>query len=114
MKPEEINKAIAESVGIEIYEEPDGSNLWSAKGSPHCHKRCGLSREHAIAVCLPDYHDSLDAIVPVVRALQKDEMTRVIVALCKVTIYGKAFSAYIATPAEWCEAYLKSKGLWHE
>jgi len=112
MKPEEINKAIAESVGIEIYEEPDGSRLWSAKGSPDCSQRCGISYEHAQKVCLPNYHDSLDAIVPVVRALPKSEYQLTILALCKVTIYGEAFSAYTATPEQWCEAYLRVKGLW--
>jgi len=83
MTPEQINAAIAESLGLKPF-DPLG-----------------------YAVALPNYHGSLDAIVPVVRALPEDDQESVFDWLDV-----KASFNCMATPAEWCEAYLKWKGLW--
>ena len=88
MTASEINAAIAESVGIKRF-DPLG-----------------------YAVFFPDYHGSLDAIVPVVRALDDDSRCQVVLQLVKITIQGPMFAGYFATAAQWCEAYLKSLNLW--
>lgn len=96
MKPEEINAAIAKSQGwkwIKVH------NAWRSPNS-----RCGTSG-------LPNYHGSLDEIVPVVRALPYLEWDDVMIELMHMSEEAGHEMA-LATPAQWCEAYLKAKGLW--
>jgi len=58
---------------------------------------------------LPDYHGSLDAIVPVVRSMPFLERLSVLARL--EAIADSSEDALLATPAQWCEAYLRAKGL---
>ena len=108
MKPEEINKAIAESVGwvkdmqCLDHDESDSIGWRNPKG------------QGPFGDCyLPNYHGSLDAIVPVVRAMPYLEWDDVMIELMHMSEEAGHEMA-LATPAQWCEAYLKAKGLWHE
>jgi hypothetical protein len=96
MTPDQINAAIAESQGWRTVEGEF---------------RLGFYNGSKLPAEFPNYHGSLDAIVPVARAMPKPEYQRAVLELCKITIHGEAFSAYVATPEQWCEAYLKAKGL---
>ena len=58
----------------------------------------------------PDYHGSLDAIVPVVRSQPAETKRNTLKALAQIT--GDLSSFALATPAQWCEAFLHAKGLW--
>jgi hypothetical protein len=102
MKPEEINKAIAETCGFKFIQRS-------------CKKMKGVSvTSDGYLVEIPNYHGSLDAIVPVVRALKSECIHKVAYLLFQITLHGPMFSSHLATPAQWCEAYLKAKGLWNE
>ncbi len=65
-------------------------------------------------VRLPNYHGSLDVIMPVVRALDEREVRAVTVELRKVRTTKHIYHAYTATPAQWCEAFLRAKNLWKD
>ncbi len=98
MTPEQINAAIAEFHGwYKVH--------WNEDGLQDGLIACSLEG-------IPNYYGSLDAIVPVVREMDDTAMAQVIVELHRLSIEGQLFSCYVATPAQWCEAYLKSKGLW--
>ena len=94
MKPDEINAATAESLGWHFDAEFPEYPWIDSEGEGH--------RSY------PNYHGSLDAIVPVVRAMDNDDKETVTEWLMDIT---KEFTG-LATPAEWCEAYLQWKGLW--
>jgi hypothetical protein len=111
MIPTQQNIAIAETQGwIDIIEQHperyEVAPLWGAKKGDN--KRS----------LIPYYHNSLDAIVTVVRAMpmtcengdrrHKDQVS-VAVELGRICFPDPAC---LATPAQWCEAYLKVEGLW--
>ena len=123
MTPDEINAAIAESLGARIvrknfdhYKHSIGERWEWMDGTPCGHPGGGLFGHgwnlKASAIELPSYHGSLDAIVPVVRAMMDEQMQKVIANLAIITLHDGYFAEYVATPAQWCEAYLKAKGLW--
>jgi hypothetical protein len=101
MTPDQINAAIAETQG------------WNHYGCTGCAMSLCVCNEwiHAESEWptsnLPNYHGALDAIVPVIRAMPEEEQHQVIIELCRITLRSR-----FATPAQWCEAYLKAKGLW--
>ena len=97
MTPDEINAAIAESVGWDDIAYSGARDRFD-----------GYSPRGTIREEIPNYHGSLDSIVPVVRALDSDDKEIVIEWLMDIT---KGFTG-LATPPEWCEAYLQWKGLW--
>ena len=102
--PDQINSAIAESLGWIPHLLSNGEKMNPPRWIP-----CGGNGEFShTQKTMPNYHGSLDAIVPVVRALDSDDIETVIEWLMDIT---KGFCA-LATPAEWCEAYLQWKGLW--
>jgi len=96
MTPDEINAAIAETQGWKICEAN-----W-----------LGFTDRNPSPRRIPNYHGSLDAIVPVVRAMERGEMVQVIMHLYHMMPITPVFNCYLSTPAQWCEAYLKAKGLW--
>lgn len=106
MTPEEINAVIAETHG------------WSHYGCTGCAMSPCVCNEWIHAESNgptnepPNYYGSLDAIVPVVREMDDNEMGRVVLELNRISMSGPLFSCYVATPAQWCEAYLKAKRLW--
>lgn len=110
MKPEEINKAIAESVGWKgIYQRGVDACMVGWNGELPSGKDI-----HGKGSCpIPNYHGSLDAIVPVVRALPYLEWDDVMIELMHMSEEAGHEMA-LATPAQWCEAYLNAKGLWNE
>ena len=67
----------------------------------------------------PNYCESLDAIIPIIRKLPSNEIQRAIFILEEIIIktinekteYWCRLSN-LATPEQWCEAYLKVKGKW--
>jgi hypothetical protein len=66
----------------------------------------------------PNYHGSLDAIVPVVRAMpvtcengDRRHKDQVSVAI-ELGLICFPYPACLAAPAQWCEAYLKAEGMW--
>ena len=97
--PHEINIAIAETQGWTYIERIAFTGI--PKGS----------RGNADARVIPNYHGSLDAIVPVVRAMTAYKKAKVICALADMC-FGHALC--LATPAQWCDAYLRAEGLWKE
>lgn len=123
MTPEEINEAIAESVGLEpmfavekggFFYRPNScgytsSILEAGRYTEQAARRELVSGEPMSIVPLPlhNYHGSLDAIVPVIWQLPEDKREA-------VKEYLPCDSADIPTASQWCEAYLKSKGLWNE
>lgn len=124
MNADEINAAIAETQGWRIksiggcnYLVPPDTGVW--KGSfDHFHDRIvGLKKVHSLKefftryahAVTPNYHGSLDAIVPVVRAMPDLKRAKVIIELVSICL-GQVIC--LATPAQWCEAYLRSEGLW--
>lgn len=58
---------------------------------------------------LPNYPESLDAIVPVIRSLPPEEQWAIFETLLEVV--PAEYPAACATAKEWCLAYLKTKGL---
>ena len=92
MNDDEINAAIAESTGI-VSKDQHGKLYHTEKGY--------------VRDC-PNYHGSLDAIVPVVRAMTPLRKKAVLHKLFNLT--GSDYVS-LATPAQWCEAYLKAEGL---
>lgn len=99
MTPNEIKSAIATSLGwadIEPIAQDDAP--WGREGGMD-----GPLRR------VPDYHCSLDVIVPVVRAMPEDEREEVISRMPEIT---RGYIMCLATPSQWCRAYLAQKGLW--
>ena len=99
MKPDEINAAIAESQGWHRIQWNEDSEL------------TGYSPTGTLRDPIPNYHDSLDAIVPAVRAMDDDSRSQVVLRLANMNS-GPLFAAYFSSPAQWCEAYLKARNLW--
>ena len=93
MSPYEINEAIAEHCGISVYEENDGSRLWSASGPCWSSYKTGVGREHALRVSLPDYTSDLSARN---------------VAWLTLTIDGRALMR------QWIERLARENGVWEE
>lgn len=93
MTPNEINIAIAETQGWKICEAN-----W-----------IGFTDRNPSPRTFPNYHGSLDAIVPVVRAMPYLRKKAILHKLFNLT--GSDYVS-LATPAQWCEAYLKAEGLW--
>lgn len=93
MNANEINAAIAENAGI-VSRDQHGELY---------HTHDGYVRD------CPNYHGSLDAIVPVVRAMPDLKRAKVIMELASICL-GQVIC--LATPAQWCEAYLRAEGLW--
>ena len=89
MTTAEINAAIAESMGWHFDAEFPEYPWMDGEGEGHR--------------SIPDFHGSLDAIVPVIRALDEDDFESVMDWLGY---------RVLATPAQWSEAYLRWKGLW--
>ena len=128
MTASEINAAIAKNAGIAplfavekggMYYREGGCGYTDAISHAGRYTEADAKRElvsgepmSIVPLPLPNYHDSLDAIMPVVRALDDDSRCQVVLQLVKITIQGPMFAGYFATAAQWCEAYLKSKGLW--
>ena len=93
MNANEINAAIAENAGI-VSRDQHGKLY---------HTEDGYVRD------CPNYHGSLDAIVPVVRDMPDYKRMKAIMELADMC-FGHALC--LATPAQWCEAYLRAEGLW--
>lgn len=99
MTPEEMNESIFKSQGWtnvkSHWRHLDGRRKWGPN----------------------DYYHSLDAIVPVVRAMpdarhREDVLTHLRIIREK---HGEPLprgEAPLSTPAQWCKAYLRAKGLW--
>ena len=113
MNADEINAAIAESVGY--YQ---GTWTRDERGRPMVpvqrwfHDSIGPEYLRGNPIAIPNYHGSLDAIVPVVRAMDDESMAQVALQLHRIAMARPLFSCYVATAAQWCEAYLKSLNLW--
>jgi hypothetical protein len=92
MTPKQINAAIAKSLGLKYVKSknPNGDLYYISQ--------------------LPNYHGSLDAIVPVIRAMYRFDQDKVLTQLHKIIRWQEL--AITATPAQWCEAYLRAKSLW--
>ena len=99
MTPEQINGAIAEIHGWENICYSGARDRWDGN-PPRLNKRLEI----------PNYHGSLDAIVPVIRELDYFEKDAVFNELWLLSPNFK--EAILATPAQWCEAYLRAKSLW--
>ena len=98
MTPNEINAAIAKAVMSPKDICGCGLHWMQSNG-----KSCGNS--------IRDYHGSLDAIVPVVRDMPDYKRMKAIMELASICL-GQVIC--LATPAQWCEAYLRAEGLWKE
>jgi hypothetical protein len=122
MTDEEINRAVAESVGWKWFDHPDVRERTKTFTLPDkwVEKPDGeLVFPHAV----PDYCNSYDAIMPLVKALRKGKENRFIHALgidvLKICpLAGDVWMAQeydchqmlTATPRQLCEAYLAVGG----
>jgi hypothetical protein len=112
---QEINRAVAESLGwtdVHMYEDDAG---------PPIH--CGYAPNSTYASLVPDYCNSYDAIMPLVKALKKGREQRFVEKLTHmvypdegnkdwVLIHISSCHALItATPRQLCEAYLAVGGV---
>ena len=105
--------------------------LWSAYNQQtgeysHCNQ--GLSKEHAERVCLPDYLNDLNATVELIKKaiLGNAELERAFIKNLNaildrradddagLVIYEYEMAQITAAPDEFCEALLKTLGLWEE
>ena len=105
MTDEQMRIAIADACGIAVYEEPDGSGLWSCKGS----YKTGISKEHAQRVSLPNYLNNLNACAEFEKTLTDEEHNHY-----RAHIYGMTFNpreCFSATARQRCIAFLKTKGI---
>jgi hypothetical protein len=113
--PTEQNIAIAETQGAKWYLHASGYSWLSfSKLDDHPQwspiEKPSDASKIVVGDSVPDYHGSLDAIVPVVRAMPTAKKTAVLCVLCANTADTEA--ALTATPAQWCEAVLREEGLW--
>lgn len=117
MTENEINIAIAETQGAKWYLHASGYS-WLSFGKLDDHpqwspieKPSDLSKI-LIGNSVPDYHGSLDAIVPVVRAMPIHKQSKVVDILDRKLGHPSITLICLATPAQWCEAVLREAGLW--
>lgn len=99
---EEIRIKVAESLG------------WKHYGCTGCSHLPCLCTEYIAPDAetigeLPNYPESLDAIVPVIRALPAEDQWAIFETLLEVV--PAKYPAACATAKEWCLAYLKTKGI---
>lgn len=116
MSDEQMRIAIADACGIAVYEEPDGSGLWSCKGS----YKTGISKEHAQRVSLPDYLNDLNACAEFEATLTDDELWEYSKLLMDYRQAANGFplasrsevlKLQKATVRQRCIAFLKTKGI---
>lgn len=127
MTTDQINIAVSELCGIVVFEETDGSGLWSATGPGWFRPKTGISREHALRVSIPDYAEDLNACQMFkdhlsdrekemyAEYLDNDDGHRIkendYIAWVEMPPWG-AFQ-YATLPAiEHCKAFLMVKGKW--
>jgi len=108
MNAEQINIAIAESLGWTQVRRPDNQMVW-------CQPRGIFQME----TTLPNYHGDLNACAEMERKglVTDQEIEDYLEALnealeADVPKGSPSFTAYFATAPQRCEAYLKTKGLW--
>jgi len=99
--PTEQNIEIAEIAGI-VSKDQHGKLYHTEKGY--------------VRDC-PNYHGSLDAIVPVVRAMIFSRRHAVFAQLREIQkfqsgLYPAPNGLLLSTAAQWCEAVLREAGLW--
>jgi len=111
MTQTEINIAVAESINWQPPPEEMG-NITHGGGR-------FMSSEEWREAHRPDYYGSLDAIVPVVRAMPALDIQSVIMELNQIINRNPPEGSHywtrnpeLATAPQWCEAYLRAKGLW--
>lgn len=118
MTDEQMRIAIADACGIAVYEEPDGSGLWSCKGS----YKTGISKEHAQRVSLPDYLNNLNAMHEAEKVLTDDDHRR-FRQLLFTGFYNRGEgqtndsaerARTSATARQRAEAFLKTLNLWKD
>lgn len=68
-------------------------------------------RKRALVICYPDYLNSYDAILPL---LQKQSPWVRQLTWVKLCFALKSQHTFMATPAQFCEALLRSKRKWIE
>ena len=115
MTDEQMRIAIADACGIVVYEEPDGSGLWSCKGS----YKTGISKEHAQRVSLPDYLNNLNAMHQAEKVFSAEQLTDYGIELSKVVPCGWDAQVHWgklahATARQRCIAFLKTLNLWKD
>lgn len=94
MTPRQINVAIAKANG------------WRNIAYSGARDRVDGNEQGGQRAEIPNYHESLDAIVPIVRDSDPEIRLKTMQFLCNM------FLEYtpLATPAQWCKAYLKAIG----
>lgn len=127
----EIQIACAECAGYRIAalneEGTQGTVLWATiKGDKYVSKwewdtrlaKCEPTLKTVLAE-LPNYPESRDAIVPLIKDLPEDKHKEFLMRLRVIVGDEKKekhsdFWVVCATPLQLCIAYLKTKGLYHE
>lgn len=102
MKPEEINRPIAEACGWSVVHLVGDTYF-------------GLSpdeKNESYTEEIPNYHGSLDACAEFERTLDRIDRREYVRQLYHIT--ENDFGAHCATPPQRCEAFLRVKGLWKE
>jgi len=112
----EINRAVADIVGWTQIRECEDSFFQGLL--------VGV-RGDGVGMAVPDYCNSYDAIMPLVKALKKGREYRFAEKLLETTNLGwqsrngyahigDCYSAITATPRQLCEAYLAVGGMYYE
>jgi len=117
MTPQAQRIAIVEAVGWKFKDE-----LWWSPAVPNAVYQSFPQLESG----LPNYLESLDAIMPAVREMPDGEFELCLLELWKITTNNespieqasyptrlrRAYS--LAAAAQWCEAYLRAIGKWDD
>ena len=126
MKPEAQRIAIAEARGWSVTSNPDGQGVkWIGPNGEGLHgggKHGWGFNDEPIHSTLPDYLNDLNAIMPVVQELPLYQFVEVANYLRKLVktsdglteAVRMALTIALATPEQWCEAFLRTIGKWEE
>lgn len=121
MSDHEINVAVAEAIGMRVYEEEDGSGLWSATGRLGGF-RVGLNKDHAEKVCYPHFCGDLNAMHEAEKSLTQEQLATYSAFVGVLAISHLPMSRAVlmdfkmihASARQRAEAFLRTVGKWKE
>lgn len=115
MKPEAQRIAIAEACGWRAIPATVCGAAGFVAVSPSgqsFNPEASCLRSAALIRVIPDYLTDLNAILEAVRSLPSEEQWRLFTYLAEIV--DEAVPAATASAAQWCEAYLKTRGKWED
>lgn len=120
MTPDEINRAIAERLGIHAVCDKN-SNLWSLMDGRfwvYGTHNGGLDEEHCWRVNCPDYSGDLNAIHEALKSLTEVELFRYADEVCDLAYDGHhdtdIQTMLMLSAKELAECYVRAIGKWRD